>query len=90
MYWRFIIRFLLLTLGFALTTLGLLAWQQINFDLNSIWPISNTFEVHPVYAIVLGLALIPPTLWEIFVLEHGNAMGGGNTSKRNRKEQHGG
>ena len=69
MYWRFIIRFLLLTLGFALTTLGLLAWQQINFDLTHIWPLSGEFSTHPVYAIVLGLALIPPTLWEIFVLE---------------------
>ncbi len=70
MYWRFIIRFLLLTLAFALTTLGLLAWQQINFDLSNVWPISSEFSAHPVYAMVLGLALIPPTLWEIFVLEH--------------------
>jgi hypothetical protein len=70
MYWRFIIRFLMLTLGFALTTLGLLGWQQSNFDLASIWPISDEFRAHPVYAMVLGLALIPPTLWEIFVLEH--------------------
>ena len=70
MYWRFIIRFLLLTLGFALTTLGLLGWQQSNFDLANVWPIGGEFGAHPIYAMVLGLALIPPTLWEIFVLEH--------------------
>jgi len=75
MYWRFLIRFLLLTLGFALTTMGLLAWQQVNFNLSDVWPISDEFKTHPVYAMVLGLALIPPTLWEIFVLEmhHGKS-----------------
>jgi len=70
MYWRFIIRFLLLTAGFALTTLGLLSWQLSHFDLVTMWPISDRFQWHPVYAMVVGLALIPPTLWEIFVLEH--------------------
>ena len=89
MYWRFIIRFLLLTLGFALTTLGLLAWQQINFDLSNVWPISGTFDAHPVYAIVLGLALIPPTLWEIFVLEHGNALREDNSGGPGGKARHG-
>ncbi len=69
MYFRYLIRFLLLTTGFALTTAGLLAWQQLNFDLSSIWPLADEFTAHPVYAIVIGLALIPPTLWEIFVLE---------------------
>jgi hypothetical protein len=67
---RYLTRLLLLTLGFGLTTFGLLAWQQINFDLNGVWPLSRTLTAHPVYAMVLGLALIPPTLWEIFVLEH--------------------
>ena len=66
---RFLIRFLLLSAGFALTTLGLLGWQQRNFDLSEIWPLAGEFTAHPVYAMVLGLALIPPTLWEIFVLE---------------------
>lgn len=66
---RFLIRLLLLMLGFALTTYGMLVWQQMNFDLNTLWPIAAEFSSHPVYAMVLGLALIPPTLWEIFVLE---------------------
>jgi hypothetical protein len=70
MHIRFLIRYLLLAAGFALTTLGLLAWQQLNFDLSAIWPMADEFKSHPVYAMVLGLALIPPTLWEIFVLEN--------------------
>ncbi|NKB97675.1 MAG: hypothetical protein GKR90_04120 [Pseudomonadales bacterium] len=67
---RYLIRFGLLTLGFALTTSGILAWQQINFDLDTLWPVAREFTAHPVYVIVFGMALIPPTLWEIFVLEN--------------------
>lgn len=66
---RFLVRLALLTIGFALTTLGILAWQQLNFDLSGIWPFASELRAHPVYAMVLGLALIPPTIWEIFVLE---------------------
>ena len=69
MYWRFLIRCLLLTCGFALTTLGLLSWQQQNFDLVTLWSSEAILGVHPVFVIVVGLALIPPTLWEIFLLE---------------------
>ena len=65
---RYLIRFILLSLGFALTTYGLLAWQQIGFELNTFWPMAETLAVHPVHKMVLGLALIPPTLWEIFIL----------------------
>ena len=67
---RYLIRFLLLTIGFALTTAGLLSWQTIGFSLNGIWPFAGDMEAHPVHVLVLGLALIPPTVWEIFVLEH--------------------
>ncbi len=69
MRFRFLLRLCLLTIGFALTTAGLLAWQQLNFNLSQIWPLAEEFTTHPVYAMVIGLALIPPTLWEIFVLE---------------------
>jgi len=76
MHLRFLIRFLLLAVGFALTTLGLLKWQQAQFDLTTIWPLSGELTAHPVYVLVLGLALIPPTLWEIFVLESQFHLGG--------------
>ena len=57
-------------LGFALTTYGLLAWQAINFSLEELWIFTTgEFEAHPVLVIVFGMALIPPTLWEIFILE---------------------
>jgi len=67
---RYLIRFCLLALGFALTTYGILTWQQLDFELDSLWPIADEFGSHPVYIMVLGMALIPPTLWEIFVLEN--------------------
>jgi hypothetical protein len=67
---------MLLAIGFALTTLGLLKWQQTQFDLTAIWPLSGgELTAHPVYALVLGLALIPPTLWEIFILENQSTHG---------------
>ncbi len=69
MHARYLIRFVLLTAGFALTTAGILAWQSIDFSLSDVWPMSGEFAVHPVHGIVIGMALIPPTLWEIFVLE---------------------
>ena len=66
---RYLVRFLLLTAGFGLTTLGLLSWQVLDFKLLEIWPVSGELRLHPVHLMVLGLALIPPTLWEIFLLE---------------------
>ncbi len=69
MHARYLIRFVLLTAGFALTTAGILAWQNIDFSLSEVWPMADERAVHPVHVIVIGMALIPPTLWEIFVLE---------------------
>ena len=66
---KYLLRFGLLIIGFALTTFGLLAWQTIGFSMNTLWPIADELQGHPIYVIVLGMALIPPTLWEIFVLE---------------------
>lgn len=67
---RYLIRFILLAVGFALTTGGLLAWQQVEFEMQQVWPMADELTAHPIYVIVLGMALIPPTLWEIFVLEN--------------------
>jgi hypothetical protein len=66
---RLFIRLMLLTFGFGLTTAGLLAWQDVGFSLERIWPFTGGLHYHPVHVLVLGMALIPPTLWEIFVLE---------------------
>jgi hypothetical protein len=62
---RYFWRFSLLALGFALTTAGLMAWHARDFDLQGLWSLS----LHPVHMLVVGLAMIPPSLWEIFVLE---------------------
>ena len=80
----FFIRFILLTMSFGLTTLGLLAWQQMNFDLATVWPMGGELSAHPIYALVLGLALIPPTLWEIFVLENRQAHQAEHEVRRER------
>lgn len=72
---RYLIRFALLTIGFALTTFGILTWQQLDFDLSRMWPIADHFDTHPVYIMVIGMALIPPTLWEVFVLESDRSRG---------------
>ena len=66
---RYLVRFSLLATGFALTTAGLLEWQQVGFDLVNIWPLGGALKMHPIYLIVLGMSLIPPTLWEVFLLE---------------------
>ena len=58
-------RFALLTAGFALTSAGLMAWQGREFSMQDVM----TLQLHPVHLLVLGLAMIPPALWEIFLLE---------------------
>ena len=72
---RYLIRFGLLAFGFALTTAGILSWQEMGFNLDRLWPIAGELNAHPVYVIVLGMALIPPTIWEIFVLENRSGDG---------------
>ena len=66
---KYLVRFLLLTAAFALTTGGILGWESIQFDLAGIWPFADELSWHPVHAIIIGLALLPPTIWEIFLLE---------------------
>jgi hypothetical protein len=69
------IRHLILTLGFALLTLGILTWQVINFDLSGLspelwsglWPFTVNGSIHPIIPTTLGLAIIPSTLWEILL-----------------------
>ena len=35
-----------------------------------VWLVDNGFQLHPLHLLILGLAMIPPALWEIFILEH--------------------
>lgn len=67
---RYVLRLLLLTLGFALTTAGLMLWQADDFSFKGIWLFDNGYQLHSLHVLILGLAMIPPSLWEIFVLEN--------------------
>ena len=73
---RYFIRFALLTVGFALTCAGLMAWHERGFDFTGIWFVDNDYRPHALHVLILGLALIPPSLWEIFILEHQRGNGG--------------
>ena len=73
---RYFWRCLLLMAAFALTTFGLLQWQAERFVMPCSWPIAEPFGapfttagLHPMYYLLLGVILIPLSLWEIFLLE---------------------
>lgn len=65
---KYLTPFLLLMAGFALTTAGLMMWRSSNFSFEGVWLLS--LRPHPLHILVLGLAMIPPALWEIFILEN--------------------
>jgi len=65
----YLIRYLLLMTGFALTTYGLMEWQQDGFSFQGIWFVEGVFNLHPLHFVVVGIAMIPPALWEVFVLD---------------------
>lgn len=46
-----------------------MTWQARGLSFDGIWPLEGPLTVHPLHLLVLGLALIPPTVWEIFLLE---------------------
>lgn len=70
----YFLRFLLLTLGFALTTAGLMFWHAQGFRFDGVWLADGLADgevrLHPLHLLIVGLAMIPPALWEIFLLEH--------------------
>jgi hypothetical protein len=55
--------------AFALTTFGLLQWQAQGFAIDGVWKFTARAHLHPVYLLVFGAAMIPLSLWEIFLLE---------------------
>lgn len=68
-YARYLVRYGLLTLGVALATFGLIGWTDLHFDLRGFWLYDNGWQLHPVHLLIVGIGLIPPAIWEIFVLE---------------------
>jgi len=78
---KYLTRFLLLMIGFALTAGGLMMWRAVGFSFEGIWFVDNGYRPHALHVLILGLAMIPPSLWEIFVLESEMQAGDGRTAK---------
>ena len=68
--------FLLLALGFGLTTAGLALWHDRAFAFSGLWRLDD--GLHPLYLLIVGIAMIPPALGEIFLLEQRHANGPGD------------
>ena len=66
---KYLTRFVLLTVGFALTTAGLMMWRAVGFSFEGVWGFDDGFRPHALHLLIVGLAMIPPALWEIFLLE---------------------
>lgn len=67
---RLLARCLWLAMGFALTSFGLVEWQAKDFALDDVWAFEGALQLHPIYILCAGIAIVPPALWEIFVLDH--------------------
>ena len=59
--------FLLLMVGFGLITAGLMLWHDRGFAFTGMWRLDE--GLHPLYLLIVGIAMIPPAFSEIFVLE---------------------
>ncbi len=64
---KYLAGFLLLTAGSALITGGLMMWRDQWFGLSNLWTLAD--GLHPLFVLILGIAMVPPALWEIFLLE---------------------
>ena len=62
-------RFMLLATGFCLFTFGLLEWQADGFALRGIVPFTDGYRWQGLHYLMIGLAMIPPSLFEIYNLE---------------------
>lgn len=60
---------LLLVAGFALTTYGLLEWSHIGFSLLGMLCLDSGRGLHPLYLLILGMAMIPPAFRELYLHE---------------------
>lgn len=66
---RLVIRFIVLAAATSAVAYGLLAWQYEGFTLVGVWLVDNDWRLHPVHFLVVGIGLIPPTMWDIFAME---------------------
>ena len=66
---RLAIRFIVLAAACSALAYGLLAWQHQGFTLVGVWLVDNDWHIHPVHFLMVGIGLIPPTMWDIFAME---------------------
>ena len=59
--------------SFALMTFALAQWQALGFSLDAVWPFAGELRLHPAHVLIIGIAILPPALWELFVLDHRDA-----------------
>jgi hypothetical protein len=72
---RSLVRFGLVVAGFALVTFGMLEWHDRRFSLTGFWPLDGSPQLHPLHILILGIAMIPAAVWEIFLLGHKHRTG---------------
>ena len=66
---KYCLQYVLLITGFALLAYGMINWSRIGFSMQGIWFFDNDFSVHALHLVIIGIAMIPPAMWEIFLLE---------------------
>ncbi len=65
---KYCIRYLLLIAGFAFLTFGMINWSRDAFSMQGIWFFDGPNILHPLLFVIIGVAMIPPAMWEIFSL----------------------
>lgn len=66
---RLVVRLIVLAAASSAVAYGLLAWQHQGFTLVGVWLVDNGWRLHPVHFLMVGIGLIPPTMWDIFTME---------------------
>ena len=67
--YRLLPRLLALTLGFALATYGAMDWHYRDLTMHGLWLYDNGWRPHPVHLLVLGLCMVPVSLWQILAID---------------------
>lgn len=65
---KYLMGYLLLAAGSALATFGVMLWQEQSFGFAGIWSLAD--GLHPAFLLIVGVSMVPPALWEIFLLEN--------------------
>lgn len=61
-------RLVLLTAGVACVTFGVAYWQHNDFTFQGLW-FEEGLALHPLHLVAIGIAIVPPAIWDVFVME---------------------